>query len=172
VVGGSITARAKGGWTCGSPCTSMSASLDRFSMIGARNPNLPEPAWSGVTQNWKIEILDRNARAGAANGVVLCSLSTCSTTGSLTASGPVSLTLEGNSMFYGMQAPQDDPTTVDPGKRFHDMDLAGCLMPLTLGGPPSDQDFCEHMGLIKVTVGSTVFTYGCPDGACIVQIGQ
>jgi hypothetical protein len=169
VVGGSITARTVGNWNCASiPCVSgTNPDLSQLGLVGVTAQSNDEPfAWGNLAENWIVEILDRNPTATA--GLKICSDMACSGTGALSSPGPVYLQPESatTSGFYPADAPNDTKTR--HGKRFKDNGTGS----MSCASQGVDQDLCEKIKTVRVTINSVVKTYGCPDGACKVEVGQ
>jgi hypothetical protein len=171
VVGGSITFRAKGGWTnvtgniwkaTNAPDTSI-IQLERVIFPGTSGP--PDVVTiPNINVSWQIEVdgrtPDGKAVSSGPNGAMVC-VGTITGTTCTQSAGNLQIVPIGSASFYGADALTWDATQYQ-GIRYKDQT------------PPCDSagHFCESIYQIKVTLGNgSPITFLCPDGECRVNIG-
>jgi hypothetical protein len=171
VVGGSMTFRAKGGWTnvtgniwkaTNAPDTSV-IQLERVTYSG--NSGQPDTVTiSNINVPWQIEVdgrtPDGTAVSSGPNGVIVC-VGTISVTTCTQSAGNLQIVPIGSASFYGADALTWDATQYQ-GVRYKDQ-----TSPCDKAG-----HFCESIYQIKITLGNgSPITFLCPDGECRVNIG-
>ncbi len=211
VRGGSITAVSAMGWTGPTGAASVSGAtgptgyppyttytygslssviLSQLTLLGATGFTGPLPtAWTGataLTQNWRVDVLDRNQNSPDSIGIRVCSAPDCSlgALASTGATGPLYLMPIGaTGAFFVALGPQDTSGSTEQGMRFLDRDTVpgatGASGFKYCGNIPTgvvdDPDWCQRIHLIKVVIGPTGVTgpllYNCPDGACKIEFG-
>jgi hypothetical protein len=180
VVGGSMTFRAKGGWTnvtgniwkaTNTPDTSV-IQLERVTYSG--NSGQPDTVTiANINVPWQIEVdgrtPDGTAVSSGPNGVIVC-VGTISATTCTQSAGNLQIVPIGSALFYGSPALTWDPTNKQyDGLRYKDFtkDSTDATKDCSKAGW-----FCESIYQIKITLGNgSPMTFLCPDGECRVNIG-
>ena len=182
VVGGSMTFRAKGGWTNGTgniwkatnaPDTSV-IQLERVTYSGNSGP--PDTVTiANINVPWQIEVDGRtpdgkavSSGSSGPNGAIVC-VGTISGTTCAQSAGNLQIVPIGSASFYGPALTWDPTNKQYDGLRYKDPTKDNST-------PPKDCSqagwFCESIYQIIITLGKgNPITFLCPDGECRVNIG-